>query len=110
MIAEIGDKMLTVPQLWMWVAALSFPLVWTAVRVQGKIGSLVTVCLGGFLTVILAFASIHEAFLDEEFSPAVQKEMGSNWVAHSVTAAFLPLILTATIVGLRRPWTRRGPR
>lgn len=102
--------MLTVPQIWLWVGALSFPLVWAAARVQGKIGCSVTVCLGGLLTAILAFVSIHEEFLDEDFSPTVQQEMGSQWVAHSVTAAFLPLVLTAMIVGLRRPWTKQGPR
>lgn len=101
--------MLTVPQIWFWAGALSVPFVWAAARV-GKTGSLVTLCLAGILTSFLAFAAIDEAFLDEDFSPSVQQEMGGRWVAHSVTAGFLPLVLVALILGLRRPWTKRGPR
>ncbi|MFT6498659.1 MAG: hypothetical protein ACJAT6_000790 [Akkermansiaceae bacterium] len=109
-IAEVGDKMMTIPEIWLWAAGLSVPLVWAAARVGGRTGSLVTFCLAGFLTAILAYAAIHESFLDGDFSPAVQQEMGSRWIAHSVTAGFLPLVLVALILGLRRPWAKRGPR
>ncbi len=110
MVAEIAEKMGTVPQLWMFQVLWSVPFLAGAFWVRGKAGSLVVVCLAGGFSAILAYGAASEAFGASSFSEGVRREMGGKWIAHSIASAFLPLVLSALVVALRRPWIRRDPR
>lgn len=109
-LAEIADKMGSAFHWWIWAAFLSLPLAWAAARVTSKAGSLITLCLGGGLTMVLVFYAVQESFFEDDFSVAVQQEMGSEWTAHRITSGSLPLILVGMISALRKGWTKRGPR
>lgn len=104
MLAEIADKMLTVSQMWWFGVFLSVPFLVVAFRVRNKAGGLLSVCLAGGLSGFLGYARVDEAFHEGSFSRAIMEELGSGWVAHSVAASFVPLILTTIVVVLRRPW------
>ena len=106
-IAEIADKLIPVPQVWLWALILSLPLLWAAARVRGKASSLIVLCLAGSLTALLSFVAMNEAFLDRDLT-TFKVGTSSRWVAHAITAAFLPLVVVAMILGLRR--SKRGPR
>jgi hypothetical protein len=110
MLAEIGDKMLTVPQLWLFGAFVSLPPVTAACFTRSKLGCYLMVFLAGILSAFLSYGAAREAFGEGSFSEAVQQEMGETWIAHSITAPFMPVILTTMVVGLRHPWVRRDPR
>ncbi len=108
-VAEIADKMAGVFQLWLVQVFWSLPFLLGAFRVKGKAGSLVVICLAGGFSAVLAYGAVVEAFGAGSFSVAVRRELGAGWIAHSVSSAFLPLVLAAIVVALRRPWIRRGP-
>ena len=109
-LAEISDKMGSAVHWWLGAAILSLPLVWIALRVSSKVGSLVTLCLAGGLMMLLVFAAMQEAFMEGDLSIAVQQEMGSRWIAHRITSGCLPLVLVGTILGFRKARAKRGPR
>jgi hypothetical protein len=109
-LAEMADKMETVPQLWLFQGLLSVPFLVGAFLVRGKAGSLVTVCLAGGFSAIIAYGEATEAFGQSSYSQAIRREMGGEWIAHSIASPFLPLVLTAVVVSLRRPWIKRDPR
>lgn len=109
-LAELSDKMGSALHWWFGAAILSLPLVWAAIRVGGQAGRRLTVCLAGGLTILLLFAAVREAFLDGDFSVAIQQEMRNRWIAHRITSACLPLVLVGMILGVRKAWAKRGPR
>lgn len=109
-LAEIADKLGTVSQLWLFQGLLSVPFLVGAFLVRGKAGSLIAVCLAGGFSAIIAYGAAADAFEQSSFSEAIRRELGGDWITHSITSAFLPLVLTAVVVVLRRSWIRRDPR
>lgn len=103
-LAEIADKMFTVSQMWLFGIFLSIPFMVLAFRVRGKAGGMVSVCLAGLFSGFLGYKAVDEAFHEGFFSEAIMEELGSEWIAHSIASSFVPLILTAIVVVLRRPW------
>jgi hypothetical protein len=98
MLAEVADKELSVPTLWLVVAVLaaaSFLLCrwrrWAALIAF----PLVAIWLW------LLLSEIHDRFV----GPAIVRELGRGHVAQTYLAAFLPLVFLA--LGLA--WRRRHP-
>jgi len=105
MLAEITEKMLTVPQLWLFGLFLSLPFLLLAFRIRGRTGGILAVCLAGLFSGLWGYRAVDEAFDEGFFSEAIREDLGSEWMAHSIASSFVPLILTAMVVVLRRPWS-----
>ncbi|MFT6239004.1 MAG: hypothetical protein ACJAQT_001081, partial [Akkermansiaceae bacterium] len=52
----------------------------------------------------LAVTRVDEAFYEGSFSEAIMDELGTEWIVHSIASCFVPLVLAAIVVVLRRPW------
>jgi hypothetical protein len=87
MLAEISDKMLTAGALWWWMLILSIP---TLLGVIHRRLSWIILFVALSFSGCLGYAALHQAFLESEFTGAVQKEMGPIWIAQSIASAFLP--------------------
>ena len=105
MIASLAD-MISSPS-WAWAAAFTVPLVWSAVRVKGKVGSALTLFLAGLLSVMLILVAVRETFFGGEFQPALSQQTDALGLAHRITASCLPIVLIGLILGVRRPWKRK---
>ncbi len=98
MLAEISDKMLTVPQLWLCACLLSIPVFVGLVR---KWLAILTFAAASALSIYLFHGAYHGVFMEGDFSRAVQAEMGPSWIAHSLASTLLPALLALMVLAWR---------
>jgi hypothetical protein len=99
-IAEISDKMASIPKLWAIMAVFATPFLIGAVRRWVAWGLMpVAIALSGWI----GYQAYHEAFVEAGMKEAIRDEMGWWWIINSISSTFLP-ILVATAVLL---WTIR---
>lgn len=100
-LAEIRDKMSTVPGLWGFMACVSVPLV--AIAIIHRKGALAMLPVAAAVTGLYGWLAYHQAFLEGSFSQAIWSELGVVWVVNSVASACVPLCAVTAVV-LLRPW------
>ena len=102
-IAEISDKMGTVPTMWGFMAIFAAPFL------IGMVGprtawSLLAVAVA--FSAWLAFGAWHEAFVEPGMSEAIRNEMGSWWIINSIASCFVPAVVAGGVLW----WTIRNKR
>ena len=93
-LAEISDKMGTIPEMWLWCIVLSIPVL---IGLVGKRSSWVALAMGVAISAFYGHGAIHQAFREGEFSFSVQHEMGWWWIVNSIGSACLPAVVALLI-------------
>lgn len=98
-LAEISDKMPSIPQMWLiaMVRALPFVAIAAIHRWAACVSLLLALVFFGRLT----YDAYHEAYLDAGLREAVWSELGGVWVFHSLAAFIMPVILVTAITFLK---------
>lgn len=99
-IAEISDKMLTIPWLWATMAVFAVPFLAGAAR-RWLACALLPFAL--LLSGWMAYAAYHEAFLEAGMKEAIHHEMGTWWIINSISSACLPGMAAIGVLA----WTMR---
>jgi zinc transporter ZupT len=102
-IAEISDKMLTVPWLWATMAVFAVPFLAGAAR---RWLACVLLPFALLLSGWMAYAAYHEAFLEAGMKEAIHHEMGTWWIINSISSACLPGMAAIGVMA----WTMRKTR
>ena len=95
-LAEIADKMATIPQMWgimiVFSALISIPCF-----IHKRV-AFIMLAIGAFFSIVLAYASYQDAFTEPYFSEAVQNELGTIWIANSFASSLCPFVFTGFIL------------
>ena len=102
-IAEISDKMLTVPWLWASMAIFALPFLLGLTR---RWLAWILLPLAFLLSGWMAYASYHEAFVESGMRESIHAEMGSWWIFNSIASTLLPAVAGITVLG----WTMMKTR
>ena len=95
-IAEISDKMASIPKLWAIMAVLAAPFLIGAVR---RWVAWVLLPLAIALSGWIGYDAYHEAFVEVGMKEAIREEMGWWWIVNSLTSTMLPaLVATGALV------------
>ena len=94
-LAEIVDKMATIPQMWSTMVILSVLI--SAPGFIHKRVAFITIVIGAFFSILLVYTSYQDVFIEPYFSEAVQNELGSIWIANLFASSLCPLILTGSV-------------
>lgn len=92
LLAEIGDKMPTVVEMWMLKTMLALPLVGLALTHRWVAVAAMTGAAA--LSLGLAYVTHGQAYLEGSFSEAIWSELGGAWVTWSFVTDALPAVLT----------------
>jgi hypothetical protein len=95
-LAEIADKMLTVPQIWIKEVLISVILATPALFYRRI--AIYTFAVGVVLMGVFACFRYYEAYLEPVFSVDVQREMGTVWIANSIISSICPALFTGVIL------------
>jgi hypothetical protein len=96
MLAEIADKMATIPQMWLYWGLAGIVLVTLGV-VHRRI-AIVMFIAGVIVSIFLAWFAYEEAFLAPDLSRSIKEELGSIWIVHSLVSSFCPAIFTGIVL------------
>ena len=95
-LAEISDKMATIPQMWLYWGLAGVIL--SALGLFHRWMAFVMFVAGFFVSVFLVWFAYQEAFLEPNFSQSVQEEMGNVWIAHSLVSSICPVVFTGIVL------------
>ena len=95
-LAEISDKMPTIPQLWFALGVLS--VLFCLPGFIHKRVAFIMFVLGTLLSAALLHDSYHVAFRVPNFSELVQKELGTVWMANDFASSLCPLFFTGLVL------------
>ncbi len=89
-IAEISDKMSSIPKMWGIMAVFSAPLLIGAIRRWvACILLMIAIVLSGWI----AYEAYHEAFIEVGMKEAIRNEMGWWWILNSLFSTLLPVFV-----------------
>jgi hypothetical protein len=94
-LAEIIDKMPTIPQMWIGMVLISVLLVIPALIKRRIVVYAFTT--GIILTSVFAYYSYHEAYLEPDFSQSIQRELGTLWAVNSIVSTVCPALFTGVL-------------
>ena len=95
MIAEILDKMTSIPTLWGLMALLAAPfLIGTVHRKIAWLLLPVGLVLSGWL----GYEAYHEAFVEIGMKESIREEMGYWWIVNELSATTLPSMVAVGAV------------
>lgn len=90
-LAEIGDKLPTVPEMYLGTLLFGFPLIVLAVTHRHTALTMLVLSIG--LAVFLIECARHQAFDEYGFSDAIWAELGHTWVVHSLVSSITPTLM-----------------
>ena len=94
-IAEISDKMITIPWQWGSMAILSLPFF---IGLSHRWVAWLLMFVALVFSLPLAYSFYHEAYIEAGMKEAIWNEMGTLWVVSSISSAFLPLIVATAVL------------
>lgn len=103
MLAEISDKMATMPEAWWRMFLLGLPVFFIGLLLSQR-HLFVGWILAGIQCALLAKLKIDQAYFAGSFSEAVWKELGGYWVANDIASSLCPLLLMAVAHWLHKKW------
>ena len=86
-LAEISDKMLSIPQMWALMALLATPFL-LGMMARWLAWTLLPIALA--FSALMAYNTYWEAFVSETMSHSILTEIGLWWAINSVLAPLLP--------------------
>lgn len=105
--AEIADKMPSIPAVWLWALLVSSPAMLGLIRPWLAWAGFV---LMSGLAITLVRANWGQAFHEDAFSAAIRDELGAFWIANSMAASVLPVMLAFSILLIRRKAGKESDR
>lgn len=101
MLAEISDKVPSIPE--MWTVAVSASILFWSAALPGGWAARLSVAAATVVSAAFLWAAVEQAWHEREFSQAIWDEMGATWVGHSLAAPLLPAIAALTSATLVAP-------
>ena len=94
-IAEISDKMASIPKLWGIMAVFAAPFLIGAVhRWVAWVLLPVAIVLSGWF----ACEAYHESLIEAGMKEAIRDEMGSWWIVNSLSSTMLPVLVAVGVL------------
>ena len=94
-IAEISDKMASVPKLWAIMAVFAAPFLIGAMR---RWVAWVLLPLAIVLSGWIGYEAYQEAFVEAGMKEAIREEMGWWWIINSLSSTMLPALVAVGVL------------
>jgi hypothetical protein len=96
MLAEIADKMATIP--WMWFSMGLFSILLAIPGLFHRYVAYSMFVVGLFFSITFAYYGYYQAFVEPGFYQAVQNEMGSVWIVNDIISSLFPFVFPGVVL------------